>query len=243
MDCSGEEKAPSRPLSRSELLKRAGVVGATAAIPGALAPAAAAEADVAEGERMLALSPTQARTIAAVCERLIPSDSTGPGAREANVVRYIDRALAGDLLAFRPAYTAGVQAINGYAEFRFGAAFADLTPERQDQVLRELEQNELSKSQDSTVTRPAGSATPTTPEFTPNPRAVFEMIRTHAMQGMFGDPAHGGNTNFIGWRLVRFPGPRLVISARDQRLNVRPRTKLQSTYAYPLFRGRMIPGG
>ena len=244
MDCSGEEKAPSRPLSRGELLKRAGVVGAAATVPGALASeAAVAASEGAEGARMLALSPSQARTIAAFCERLIPSDRTGGGAREANVIRYIDRALAGDLLAFRPAYTAAVQAIDGYSDFRFGAAFADLTPERQDQIVRELEQNQLSKSQDPTITRPIGAATPSTPEFTPNPRAVFEMIRTHALQGMFGDPAHGGNANFIGWRLVRFPGPRLVIDAADQRLNVRPKAKMQSTYSYALFRGRMIPGG
>jgi hypothetical protein len=74
--------------------------------------------------------------------------------------------------------------------------------------------------------------------FSPNAKAVFEMIRTHAVQGMFGDPAHGGNTNFVGWKLVRFPGPRLVISARDQRLDVVPRSNLKSTYSNPLFRAR-----
>ena len=46
MDCSGEEKAPSTPLSRSELLKRAGVFGAAAAVPTVLKPdAARAELD------------------------------------------------------------------------------------------------------------------------------------------------------------------------------------------------------
>jgi hypothetical protein len=64
------------------------------------------------------------------------------------------------------------------------------------------------------------------------------MIRTHAMQGMFGDPAHGGNTNFVGWKLVRFPGPRFVISAKDQQLDVVPRQNLRSTYSMPLFRVR-----
>ena len=55
---------------------------------------------------------------------------------------------------------------------------------------------------------------------------------------MFGDPEHGGNTNFVGWKLVRFPGPRLVISARDQRLNVVPKSNMQSTYSIPLFKSR-----
>jgi gluconate 2-dehydrogenase gamma chain len=173
---------------------------------------------------------------------LIPSDSVGPGAREANVVRYIDRALAGELLAFRPAYTAGLASIDAYADFRHGRTFTQLSTEQQDQILKDLEGNALNKTQDPTVTRPAGSATPSTPEFTPNARSVFEMIRTHALQGMFGDPAHGGNTNMVGWRLVRFPGPRLVISAQDQKINVTPKAKMQSTYAYPLFKGSIIPG-
>jgi gluconate 2-dehydrogenase gamma chain len=243
MDCSGEER-PSSPLSRAELLKRAGVMGAAAAVPAALAPEAArAEAELAELRQMRALSPGEATTIAAFCERLIPSDSTGPGAKEANVVRYIDRALAGDLAAFRQAYSAAVLAIDALAESRYGAAFAALPADKQDAILSDMEQNRTAdKTQDPTVTRPAGAATPSTPEFTPNARAVFEMIRTHAIQGMFGDPAHGGNTNFVGWRLVRFPGPRLVISAADQRINVKPKSKLQSTYAYRLFRNSMLPG-
>ena len=36
-----------------------------------------------------------------MCARIIPADSSGPGAREAKVWRYIDRALAGALEQFR----------------------------------------------------------------------------------------------------------------------------------------------
>ena len=42
--------------------------------------------------------------------------------------------------------------------------------------------------------------------FTPSSQGVFTMILTHAIQGMFGDPAHGGNVGFVGWKLVGFPG-------------------------------------
>jgi gluconate 2-dehydrogenase gamma chain len=220
MDCSGEEKASSTPLSRNELLKRAGVLGAAAAVPTVLAPdAAQAEAELEEMRQMKALSPREAQTVAAVCNRLIPSDATGPGAREAKVARYIDRALAGDLRAFRPAYTAAILALDSYARAKHGAAFAALHPDKQDAVLTDMDLNR---------------ATPSA--FVPNGKAVFEMFRTHALQGMFGDPMHGGNANFVGWKLVRFPGPRLVISERDQRLNVKPKSSLKSTYSIPLFR-------
>jgi hypothetical protein len=61
------------------------------------------------------------------------------------------------------------------------------------------------------------------------------MIRTHAMQGMFSDPLHGGNVGFVGWDLVRFPGPRLVVGARDQRLDVVPKKVRKSTADYKIF--------
>ena len=221
MDCSGEEKAPSRPLSRGELLKRAGILGAAAAVPVAVAPESAlAQEELTQLQKLKALSPGEAATISAFCERLIPSDSTGPGARECNVIRYIDRALAGDLAMFRSSYTAAAVALDAYSQSKFGGAFATLSPANQDAVLTDMDLN-----------RATG--------FSPNGKAVFEMIRTHALQGMFGDPAHGSNTNFVGWKLVRFPGPRLVISARDQRLDVVPKSNLKSTYSLPLFRARV----
>ncbi len=219
MDCSGEEKGHTRPLSRAELLKRATVLGAAAAVPAAVvAEPALAEQELAKLQQLKALSPSESATIGAVCDRLIPSDATGPGAREANVVRYIDRALAGDLAMFRSSYTAAVVGLDAYSQSKHGAAFAALSTDKQDAVLTDMDLN-----------RATGF---------PNAKAVFEMIRTHALQGMFGDPAHGGNTNFVGWKLVRFPGPRFVISARDQRLDVVPRSNLKSTYSAPLFRAR-----
>ena len=37
----------------------------------------------------------EARVVEAACDRIFPSDATGPGSREAGVVVYIDRQLAG----------------------------------------------------------------------------------------------------------------------------------------------------
>jgi len=206
----------ARGLSRKELIKRAGLAGAAAAIPsmGLAAPVADAAEQL---EPLKALTAGEAATLEAVLERLIPTDATGPGAKEANVLRYIDWSLAGELSVFRDVYTSAVTALDAYAQSKYGAAFAALPTDKQDAVLSDMDTN---------------SAT----GFSPNAKAVFEMIRGHAVQGMFGDPAHGGNVNFVGWKLVRFPGPRLVISAHDQRLNVTPASKMQSAYSYPLFK-------
>ena len=212
------EGGRSRQLSRRELLKRAGVAGAAAAIPVAAAPPVALGGEEAAQLRQLkALSPTEAATVSAFVERLIPSDATGPGAREANVIRYIDRALAGDLAMFRASYTAAAQALDAYSQSKYAAGFAALPADKQDAVLTDMDLNKATG-------------------FVPSAKAVFEMIRTHAVQGMFGDPAHGGNTGFVGWKLVRFPGPRLVIPANDQKLNVVPKANLRSAYSLPIFK-------
>ena len=44
---------------------------------------------------LLVFTPTEARTAAALFERLFPADERGPGARDIGVVDYVDRALDG----------------------------------------------------------------------------------------------------------------------------------------------------
>jgi gluconate 2-dehydrogenase gamma chain len=212
------EDETSRGFTRASLLKRAGALGVAAVLPaGGLVGSAEAQTAAGPTDQLRALTSDQAVTLEAILERLIPSDETGPGAKEAKVLRYIDWSLAGDLSMFREPYSAALDAVDAYASSKFGAAFAELSPEQQDAVLTDMDK---------------GVAT----GFTPSAKAVFEMIRGHAVQGMFCDPAHGGNEGFVGWKLVRFPGPRLSISAHDQKLDVKPKEKLMSTYDYELFK-------
>jgi gluconate 2-dehydrogenase gamma chain len=163
-----------------------------------------------------------------VLERLLPSDATGPGAKEANVLRYIDWSLAGELSVFRGPYASALAAIDAYATQSFGAAFAALTAAQQDLLLSRMEAGTATSTINNKVDPQAG--------FSPTSGAVFEMIRTHALQGMFGDPAHGGNVGFVGWQLVRFPGPRLVVPKKEQQLDVVPKARLRSTYQLALFK-------
>ncbi len=49
----------------------------------------------------------EARTVQAACARIFPSDESGPGANEANVIVYIDRQLAGPWGRDKYRYTKG----------------------------------------------------------------------------------------------------------------------------------------
>jgi gluconate 2-dehydrogenase gamma chain len=51
--------------------------------------------------------------------------------------------------------------------------------------------------------------------------AFFELVRRHVMEGMFGDPAYGGNRDRAGWELLGYAGPRLVWTEAEQRLRAR----------------------
>jgi gluconate 2-dehydrogenase gamma chain len=145
------------------------------------------------------------RLIDAVVNRLIPSDELGPGAGEAGVPAYLARSLAGHLSGERSAFSEGLAAIEAAALAWHNTAFVHLSPAQQDEFLTAMEKNEVSG-------------------FRPDSRTFFNRIRQLTLEGMFGDPWYGGNKGFAGWDLIRYPGPRLAVSAEDQRLRepVRP---------------------
>lgn len=203
-------------MSRAALLRRMGVVGAAAAVPAGVFASEVVSAP--ERERLETFTAAEADTVDAMLGRLIPADESGPGAIEARVLRYVDRALSGDLADSRPAYTAGVTATNAYARSRFGAEFADLTAAQQDAVLDEMERNVASG-------------------FSPSSRAFFDLVREHALQGMFGDPVHGGNADFVGWDLIGFYGVKLEVTAAEQQLDVTVAPAHKSVADYPMFSG------
>ena len=143
------------------------------------------------------LSAEHASLLAAVLERLIPTDEHGPGAREAGVARYVERSLGAEHREHRDAYFRGLSAVQASAHARHGSAFELLGGADQDAILAESER--------------AGAGA-----------GFFELVRAHALEGMFGDPRWGGNAGLVGWALLGYPGPRRVWTGHDQDLDVVP---------------------
>jgi gluconate 2-dehydrogenase gamma chain len=194
------------------------------------APDAAA---VEEMEQLEYFAAEDVGIVDAIVARLIPTDANGPGAKEARVARYIDRALAGELSPFRDVYAAGLAQVEAFSQANYGAGFTALTADQQDTVLRVMERA-------NQPTPPSGSdnreGTPPLIPFPSSAAAFFEVIREHTLQGMFGDPYHGGNANFVGWNLLGFPGIKLFYSAKEQQLDVTIKSAHKSTTAFDLFR-------
>ena len=138
----------------------------------------------------------QAKIVQAACERIFPSDDSGPGATEAGVVIYIDRQLAGPYGKDKYRYTKEpwIESVpeHGYQGKEtpqqiyqagmelLGNDFANLAAEQQDLHLEKIQETHF-----------------------------FQLMRAHTVEGMFCDPLHGGNIDMVGWKLIGFPGPRM----------------------------------
>ncbi len=189
------------------------------------------------------LRPDEARTLDALVATILPGSPDDPGAREAGVVTYIDAKLAstdsglpdrhysagphaktvptGQALpaptsdhvyvpenevhrygpqsaqTAREQYRAGLVELDGFARSSAGAGFADLPPDRQELVVGALA--------DDTAT---GFDEPKAQDF-------FNLVRGDVVEGMFGDPAYGGNRGLVGWILVGYPGAQRAYTPDD----------------------------
>ena len=142
----------------------------------------------------------EADTVEALAARIIPGSPGDPGAREGGVVHYIDRALSGPYFGWQGAYREGVRALNAYTAERYGRKFFELEEEEQDNVVGALERGEV-------------------PGFGEGSEATnfFTIVWSHTVEGMFSDPAYGGNRNAVGWKLIGFPGTQYGYSAEEMR--------------------------
>lgn len=155
---------------------------------------------------LLTLNPYEARTAAAIFERLFPADEHGPGASALGVVDYVDRALAGAYRDSAEVYRVGLAAFDRAARERCGRPFADCAAEQQDALIADLEQGAL-----------AGFRAPLAHDF-------FALLRAHLQEGLFADPAYGGNRDKQGWRLLGHTGIWFENSAAEN-LAAEPVTK------------------
>ena len=176
----------------------------------ALVPVAAITSAAQSAASESALSAAQLRTLEAFVDRLIPKDEFGPGATECGVAVYINRSLGDYLAPEKVAFVAGLEATDAFARRTEDHAFAELSPEKQDAVLTAMDNGTAAGFSDA--------------------RAFFGRVRRLALEGMFGDPSYGGNRNFAGWDLIRYPGPRLAVSPDDQKMGVAIKPLRSSAY-------------
>jgi len=170
-----------------------------------------------------ALQENELAVLKAVMSRLIPADESGGGAFEARAFVYVDRALAGANAKHLPAYRAGLGAIQAWALARGARTIGQVAAADLDALLVRLQAgtaDQTAGSDRKTVNLPDGG------------RAFFALLLQHTLEGTFCDPMHGGNHNFIGWRLLGYPGVQLTYSEAQQAINQRDGRANRSAAAF-----------
>jgi gluconate 2-dehydrogenase gamma chain len=145
-------------------------------LPAIEAAAAYARLAAARTDSFAVFTPDQARTFSAFAARIFPSDDL-PGATEAGVVYFADRALETFAAPMLPPIQAGLAELEARVkkQKRRVANFAELAPARQDAIMRAVER-----------------------------APWFGLGRLLVVYGMFSDPSYGGNKDGAGWRLIGF---------------------------------------
>jgi gluconate 2-dehydrogenase gamma chain len=135
-------------------------------------------------------SPAQAAEIDAIAACIIPSGET-PGAREAGVVYFIDRALTTFAVDDQKTYRDGLPALQVRVRELFPAVekFSTATSEQQDKILHSFDNHTVG----GRGMYRAGNAS-----------SFFETVRLHTIVGFLIDPdsGRGGNRDGVGWKLI-----------------------------------------
>jgi gluconate 2-dehydrogenase gamma chain len=195
-------------LTRREMIAGVTLGGATLTLLPISAIQAAPAPQASVVKPAAAFLPEQRHILEAFIDRIIPRDENGPGAVESGAADYIDRAFVEFLSAEKRSFTEGIAAVDAFARTSQGAPFAELSPEKRDAVLMAIDSGQAN-----------------------NLRAFFNRARRLTLEGMFCDPYWGGNKNFAGWDLIKYPGVRLSVTPGEQKMSKPVAVLHKSAYA------------
>lgn len=216
-------------------------------------------------DRLRFFSLREARAVDALIGRILPGTPDDPGAREAGVLNYIDYWLAQDdgynmpfyrkppfaetfegggppppaettpyrviwvpkdqierygpqsALTPQDIYRVGLASLDRYAHELHGQDFADLSEDQMDAVVDDLASGKATGFGD------------------PSAKGFFSQVRTDLVNGLFSDPAYGGNKEMAGWKLIGYPGAQRAYTPAEMANGTRrePQSLAQLPHFHP----------
>jgi len=169
-------------VSRRRFLKSSGVLtGASLLRIGAPALIAITESACSakqEAAPFANLNVADAADLAAIATRIMPTTDT-PGATEAGVIYFIDRALGAEMQGMLGGLQAGIKNLNSRVTNQHAGTgrFADLDDDSQDELLTTIESG-----------------------------GFFNSLWMLTMTGFFAMSSYGGNKDNVAWDLIGFEG-------------------------------------
>lgn len=136
----------------------------------------------------------EAACVIALAQQVIPADEHGGGATEAGVIHYIDRQLVAVFDYDQAIYQKGIDALQRSCLAIKGFRFEDLDWEAQLEICAKMDSGELPGEHWGEVDQ----------------RRFFGLLVSHTMQGFYGAPRHGGNRNYMSYRMMGLDFPLVI---------------------------------
>ena len=139
-------------------------------------------------------TPAEASCVIALADQIIPEDEHGGGATEAGVIHYIDRQLVAVFDYDQVVYQRGIDALQQSCLQLGSATFEELDPEQRLEICLRMEQGTL----------------PTEFWTGVDQQQFFNLVINHTMQGFYGAPRHGGNRDYMSYRMMGLDFPLVI---------------------------------
>ena len=135
----------------------------------------------------------EAECLIAMCERLIPADQDA-GATDAGVIWFIDKQTQLRFPNDLQTYQKGIAALQATCREQYDMLFEKLDHSIQNDTMKQLEQGKLPMEHWEGIGQ----------------QSFFNLVLNRTMQGFYGSPRHGGNRNYVSYRMLRLDYPLLV---------------------------------
>lgn len=170
--------------NRRDFIKRMGLLyGSLLVVPGCVSAAST--------YRIFSLK--EASCLVALCEQIIPADEY-PGATDAGVIHYIDKQTYLRFPDDKNIYQKGIEALQSTCLDKSGRLFEELESAVQIDIMKDMEQNKLPDTYWEEVQQ----------------SAFFNLVLSRTMQGFYGSPRHGGNKDYVSYRMMKLDYPLLI---------------------------------
>ena len=139
------------------------------------------------------LTAREAEILDALADQIIPPDEHA-GGRDAGVTNFIDKQLAGFYNEHVPMYRACLKALDETCREIYGVDFISLDFDSRTEYLENIESGNYNSADWNGFTA----------------SSFFGTLRNHCLQGFYGSHRHGGNKDFVSYRMMKLDYPFLV---------------------------------
>ncbi|MDR1718636.1 MAG: gluconate 2-dehydrogenase subunit 3 family protein [Dysgonamonadaceae bacterium] len=144
------------------------------------------------GNNYLVFTEQEAACLIALCEQIIPADEF-PGATDAGVIHFIDKQSKLRFPKEQILFKNGIASLQAWCRATHNRLFEELDVPTQIAIMQSMEKDEIK----SDLWKIA-------------PKDFFNKLLARTMQGFYGSPRHGGNKDYVSFKMLKLDYPLLI---------------------------------